>query len=171
MSSPPKPWEQSGAESGSSVPSVTGTAAAPALPTTAAANSGVTAVGDNHALANQNTTMVPNNVASGYGTGSYGGMGSYGSYGGYGMGSYGSMGGMGSYGGYGGYGGGYGGMGSYGGYGGMPGYGGMGGYGMSGPMGQQNPLSLTQQLDASTRSTFQLVESLVGAFGGFARML
>ncbi|KAJ2880310.1 Peroxisomal membrane protein PAS20 [Coemansia aciculifera] len=55
-----------------------------------------------------------------------------------------------------------------GGYGGM---GGMGGYGMGGPMGQQNPLSLTQQLDASTRSTFQLVESLVGAFGGFARML
>ncbi|KAJ2465512.1 Peroxisomal membrane protein PAS20 [Coemansia sp. RSA 2322] len=97
----------------------------------------------------------------------YGGMGSYG---GYGMGNYGGGygGGMGSYGGMGGmYGGGYGGMGgAYGGYGAMG-----GGYGMGVPMGQANALSLTQQLDASTRSTFQLVESLVGAFGGFARML
>ncbi|KAJ2253385.1 Peroxisomal membrane protein PAS20 [Coemansia sp. RSA 455] len=169
MSSPPKPWEQSGAESASTAPSVA-TAPAPTLPTTAAANAGV--AGDNHTLANPNTTMVSNSGVGGYGMGGYGGMGSYGGYGGYGgMGGYGSMGGMGSYGGYGGYGGGYGGMGSYGGYGGMQGYGGMGGYGMGGPMGQQNPLSLTQQLDASTRSTFQLVESLVGAFGGFARML
>ncbi|KAJ1729962.1 Peroxisomal membrane protein PAS20 [Coemansia biformis] len=110
----------------------------------------------------------------GYGAGSYG-MGGYGA-GGYGAGGYGAGGyGAGGYGtggyGMGGYGmGGYG-MGGYGmgGYG-MGGYG-MGGYGMGGPMGQQAPMSLTQQLDASTRSTFQLVESLVGAFGGFARML
>ncbi|KAJ1720081.1 Peroxisomal membrane protein PAS20 [Coemansia erecta] len=109
--------------------------------------------------------MGLSNGAGGYGMGSYGMGGAYGGMGGYGMGSYGSMGGygMGSYG----MGGGYGGYGGYGG-----GYGGYGGYGaMGGPMGQQGPMSLTQQLDASTRSTFQLVESLVGAFGGFARML
>ncbi|KAJ2781188.1 Peroxisomal membrane protein PAS20 [Coemansia interrupta] len=114
---------------------------------------------------NANTAMGLSNGAGGYGMGSYGMGGGYGGMGGYGMGSYGGMGGygMGSYG----MGGGYGGYGGYGG-----GYGGYGGYGaMGGPMGQQGPLSLTQQLDASTRSTFQLVESLVGAFGGFARML
>ncbi|KAJ1813159.1 Peroxisomal membrane protein PAS20 [Coemansia sp. RSA 2599] len=145
MSSPPKPWEQNGASAESADMAVP-----PALPTTSAADAGVAA-------------------------GAVGGLGGYGmgSYGGYGSGMGGGY-GMGSYGGYGGYG-----MGSYGGYG-MGGYGAMGGYGMGGyggygamggPMGQQGPMSLTQRLDASTRSTFQLVESLVGAFGGFARML
>jgi len=91
-------------------------------------------------------------------------------YGG-GMGSYGGMGGVGGYGGMGSYGmGGYGGMG--GGYGGM-GYGGMGGMGMGMPppgFDPSNP-SLTQQLEATTHSTFALIQSIVQTFGGFAQML
>lgn len=64
------------------------------------------------------------------------------------------------YGGYGGYGGMYGGMGGMGGmYGGMPG-------------GDPNdPNSLTNTFGQSTQATFQMIESIVGAFGGFAQML
>lgn len=67
----------------------------------------------------------------------------------------------------------YGGGGMYGAspYGGMGGMGGMygSGYGaMGGPMGGQ---SLTQSFSQSTQTTFQLIESIVGAFGGFAQML
>jgi peroxin-13 len=70
------------------------------------------------------------------------------------------------------YGGGYGGMGGMGGmYGGM----GMGMGGMYGGMGMpgdpNNPQSLTQSFSQSTQATFQLIESIVGAFGGFAQML
>lgn len=73
------------------------------------------------------------------------------------MGSYGGMGGMGGYGGYGGYGGmGYGGMG----YGGMPPYGAPG----------ADP-SLSQRMEAGTAATFQMLQAIVGAFGGFAQML
>lgn len=82
---------------------------------------------------------------------SYGGMGGYG-----GMSSYGGMGG-------------YGGMNSYGGMGmgGMNGgYGGMNGNGM-GPDG----ISLSQRMEAGTAATFQVIQSIVGAFGGFAQML
>ncbi|KAF2035847.1 hypothetical protein EK21DRAFT_53206 [Setomelanomma holmii] len=75
-----------------------------------------------------------------------------------------------------------GGMGSmYGGMGGMGGmYGGMGGMGMGmggmyGGMGMpgdpNNPASLTQSFSQSTAATFQLIENIVGAFGGFAQML
>ncbi|KAF2099913.1 hypothetical protein NA57DRAFT_37494 [Rhizodiscina lignyota] len=67
----------------------------------------------------------------------------------------------------------YGGMGGYGGmYGGMGGMGGMYG-GMGGGMGQNpnDPNSLTQSFSNSTQATFQLIESIVGAFGGFAQML
>ena len=68
------------------------------------------------------------------------------------------------------YGGGYGGMGGMGGmYGG--GYGGgmyNNGYGMGGP-GQEQ--SLTQSFSQSTQATFQIIESIVGAFGGFAQMM
>ena len=95
-----------------------------------------------------------------------GGMGgSYGSMGGYGSSMYG--GGMGGYGSsmYGGMGGGYGGMGGMGGYGGM---GGMGGYG---GMNGQDPNSLTNTFSQSTQATFHVIESIVGAFGGFAQML
>lgn len=83
------------------------------------------------------------------------------------------MGGMG-YGGYGGYGsyGGMGGYGGYGGYGGMGmGMGGMGGMGMPGMPGQPGDISLTQRMEAGTQATFELISSIVGAFGGFAQML
>ena len=60
----------------------------------------------------------------------------------------------------------FGGMGSM--YGG--GYGGMyGGMGMPGD--PNNPQSLTQSFSQSTQATFQLIENIVGAFGGFAQML
>jgi len=51
--------------------------------------------------------------------------------------------------------------------------GGMGGMygGMGGPMGGPNGQSLTQTFSQSTQTTFQLIESIVGAFGGFAQML
>lgn len=73
-------------------------------------------------------------------------------------GGYGGMGGM--------YGGGMGGM-----YGGSPYGGGMGGMygGGMGMPGQDQ--SLTQSFSQSTQATFQIIESIVGAFGGFAQML
>jgi peroxin-13 len=74
---------------------------------------------------------------------------------------------------------GYGGMGGM--YGGMGGMGGMGGYGsmygggMYGGMGgmpnPNDPNSLTHGFTQSTQATFQIIESIVGAFGGFAQML
>lgn len=84
-------------------------------------------------------------------------MGGYGGYGGYG-----SMGTMGSMYGSGMYGGGYGGYGMGGGM-----YGGMGGM----PGDPNNPQGLTQSFSQSTAATFQMIESIVGAFGGFAQML
>jgi len=96
-------------------------------------------------------------------------------------------------GGYGSYGGGYGGLGSgygsysspysspysrfgggYGGYGmgGMGGYGGGFGAGYGGMGGDPNdPNSLTRGMENSTAATFQMIESIVGAFGSFAQML
>lgn len=61
----------------------------------------------------------------------------------------------------------------YGGYGGMGGmYGGMGGMGgMYGGMQNGDPNSLTNSFNQSTQATFQMIESIVGAFGGFAQML
>ncbi|KAL9612190.1 MAG: hypothetical protein Q9167_003226 [Letrouitia subvulpina] len=70
---------------------------------------------------------------------------------------------------YGGYGNGYGGM-----YGGIGGMGGMyGGLGQPGMMGTDpnDPNSLTNSFNQNTQATFQMIESLVGAFGGFAQML
>ena len=61
------------------------------------------------------------------------------------------------------YGGGYGSM--YGG--GM--YGGMGGY--PGQPGMEDPNSLTNSFSQSTQATFQIIESIVQAFGGFTQML
>jgi peroxin-13 len=80
-----------------------------------------------------------------------------GGYGGYGSGMYGGMSGMGGMGGMGGYGSMYGG-GMYGGVGGMQGD-------------PNNPNSLTHGFTQSTQATFQIIESIVGAFGGFAQML
>lgn len=104
-----------------------------------------------------------------YGGGAYGG-GAYGSaysspysspysrFGSYGGGGYGS--GM--------YGGGYGGMG-------MGGMGGMYGGGMYGGMGMggmpNDPNSLTNRFNHGTAATFQMLEGVVTAFGGFAQML
>ncbi|KIJ42346.1 hypothetical protein M422DRAFT_105884, partial [Sphaerobolus stellatus SS14] len=66
--------------------------------------------------------------------------------------------------------GGYGGMGGMGGYG--MGYGGMGmGMSMQPPGFDPNNSSLSQQLEASTHSTFALIQSIVQTFGGFAQML
>lgn len=77
----------------------------------------------------------------------------YGGYGGYGTGMYGGYGGMGGM---------YGGM-----YGGMPG----GMPGMMGPADPNNPDSLTHRFNMGTQATFQMLEGIVGAFGGFAQML
>jgi peroxin-13 len=61
-------------------------------------------------------------------------------------------------------------------YGGM----GMGGYGMGGGYGgysgmggidPNDPNSLSRGFENSTAATFQMIESIVGAFGGFAQML
>lgn len=76
----------------------------------------------------------------------------------------------------GGYGSMYGGMGGMGGMGSMYGGGmyggGMGMGGMYGGMGMDpNNPSLTQSFSQSTAATFQLIENIVGAFGGFAQML
>lgn len=67
---------------------------------------------------------------------------------------------------------GYGGYGSsYGSYG-MGGYNrfGMGSFG-GGMYGPEGPESLTQRMESSTRATFDVIYSIVGAFGGFAQML
>ncbi len=66
----------------------------------------------------------------------------------------------------------YGGIGGMGGMG-MGGYGG-GMYGQPGMMGNgdpNDPNSLTNTFSRSTQATFQIIESLVGAFGGVAQML
>ena len=87
---------------------------------------------------------------------------------------------MGSYGGMGGgmgggmYGGGYGGYGGMGGgmYGGMGTMGGMYGGGMGGMPGNPNdPNSLASSCTPNTAATFQMLEGIVTAFGGFAQML
>ena len=59
--------------------------------------------------------------------------------------------------------------GSMGGVGGM--YGGMGQPGMMGNGDPNDPNSLTNSFSQSTQATFQIIESLVGAFGGVAQML
>ncbi|MCJ1478725.1 Peroxisomal membrane protein PAS20 [Lambiella insularis] len=102
----------------------------------------------------------PYGGAARYGSTPYGGMGSYSS-------PYSRFGGMGNSM----YGGGYGSM-----YGGMGGMGGMYGGGMGGFPGQPgmaggDPNSLTNSFSQSTQATFQIIESIVGAFGGFAQML
>jgi len=72
---------------------------------------------------------------------------------------------------------GYGGYGSMGGMGmggmGMNGMGGMGGIGMNGyPLpGSPEELSLSQRMEHGTMATFQMIQAIVGAFGGFAQML
>lgn len=56
---------------------------------------------------------------------------------------------------------------------GMNGMGGMGGIGMNGyPLpGSPEELSLSQRMEHGTMATFQMIQAIVGAFGGFAQML
>ncbi|KAK5663497.1 hypothetical protein OQA88_3927 [Cercophora sp. LCS_1] len=159
MASPPKPWEQAGATPASTAtlaPPATGTATSSATPAIPPLPTSLTSA------VNQNAAAYSRPL----GASPYGAYGSsysspysspysrYGGYGGYGGGMYGSYGGMGGMGGM------YGGM-----YGGMPG-------GMPGMMGDpNNPESLTQRFGASTQATFQMLEGIVGTFGGFAQML
>ncbi|KJR85635.1 peroxin-13 [Sporothrix schenckii 1099-18] len=173
MASPPKPWERNRAAgtatsspalsmASSDSPAAAATAdasaasAAPAVPPMPA--SLTTSVNQNAAAYSRLGTAT-SALGSPYG-GAYGSTYSspyrYGGYGGYGAGAIG--GGM-----YGGgmYGGGYGG-GMYGG--GMYG----GGMGMRDP---NDPNSLTNRFNTNTQATFQMLEGIVGAFGGFAQML
>ncbi|EKD18217.1 peroxisomal membrane protein (Pex13) [Drepanopeziza brunnea f. sp. 'multigermtubi' MB_m1] len=184
--SPPKPWERAGAGGvgstetcadggqlaavGSSAGSVignpvtdplsTGAPGAPAVPERP--SSLTSAVNRNASAYSPYNANRMGGVAS-----PFGGMGSaYSS-------PYSRMGGMGGMG-YGGYGSSmYGGMGGMGGIGGM--YGGMGGGmygGMGGMQGDPNdPNSLTNGFTQNTQATFQIIEGIVGAFGGFAQML
>ncbi|ROV93381.1 hypothetical protein VMCG_08373 [Cytospora schulzeri] len=152
MASPPKPWEQAGASASSAATPLTSTTSttSPAIPPRPES---LTASVNQNAAAYSRMGATP-------GYGSYGGAypstysSPYSSYGGYG--------GMGGYGG-GMYGSGYGGYRPMG-YGGM--YGGMGGM-----PDQNNPDSLTHRVNQSTQATFQVLEGVVGAFGGFAQML
>ncbi|RUS30345.1 hypothetical protein BC938DRAFT_479510 [Jimgerdemannia flammicorona] len=114
------------------------------------------------------STGYGSNFGSGYGSSYGGGYGGYGSsLGGYNRfgSSYGSYGG-GYGGGYGSYGGGYGGYNRFG----AGGFGTPGGFPPGGPGGPEE-FTLTQRMEAGTRATFEIIEQIVGAFGGFAQML
>ncbi|MCJ1284926.1 Peroxisomal membrane protein PAS20 [Xylographa opegraphella] len=162
--SPPKPWERAGAARSASTaaanPHISSTTSSssqaqppslPARPSTL--NSVVNQTASNYS---------PYGGASRYGASPYGGAsGGYGSY----SSPYSRLGGMGNSM----YGGGYGSM--YGGMGGIGGmYGAMGGYPGQPGMGG-DPNSLSNSFSQSTQATFQIIESIVGAFGGFAQML
>ncbi|KAJ8108988.1 hypothetical protein OPT61_g7787 [Boeremia exigua] len=157
--SPPKPWETSGGATSASVGLTGSSSTPPPVPSSASDAPPLPSVPDSlGTVANRNASAY-SSMNRGYGASPYS------SYGG-GYNSYSSPYGMGSM-----YGGGYGG-GMYGGMGGM-GMGGMGMGGMYGGMGMDpnNPQSLTQSFSQSTQATFQLIENIVGAFGGFAQML
>ncbi|KAF2772016.1 hypothetical protein EJ03DRAFT_324865 [Teratosphaeria nubilosa] len=160
--SPPKPWERAGAggTSSAALPTSTttatatasDTAATPALPSRPdSLNSIATRTASNYS--NPYNRTSPYSSPYGYGS-------AYSSpYNRMGGGMYGSsMYGGGMYGG-GMYGGGMYGNSMY----------GMNGMGMNGMPGQDQ--SLTQTMNMSTQATFQMIESIVGAFGGFAQML
>ncbi|KAM0242895.1 hypothetical protein ACHAP5_007148 [Fusarium lateritium] len=164
MASPPKPWEQPGAATTAAAPSMsssvapgttaaspTDSSAAPPLPNRP--SSLTSAVNQNAANYSRMNSSPYGSMGGAYSS-PYSRMGMGGGMGGYG-GGYGSMYGGGGYGGYGG--GMYGGMG-----------GGMYGGGMGMP-GDQN--SLTNSFNNSTQATFQMLEGIVTAFGGFAQML
>ncbi|KAG5983520.1 hypothetical protein E4U55_007986 [Claviceps digitariae] len=184
MASPPKPWERPGAtvatpdiltfvaivpSASSASPLATASTSSPlATATTTAATSST--LSDAPPIPERPSSFASsvNQNASAYSrVGAMGGMGvgaspysSYGSaYSSPYSSPYGRLGGMGGMGGYGG--------GMYGGYGGYGGgmYGGMGG------MGPNDPNSLTNRFSNGTAATFQMLEGLVTAFGGFAQML
>ncbi|KAF5545333.1 peroxisomal membrane pex13 [Fusarium napiforme] len=164
MASPPKPWEQPGAAAtaaaspiSSSVASgtttsITDSSSAPPLPSRP---SSLTSTVNQNAANYSRMNSSPYSSMGGAYSSPYSSP-----YSRFGMGGMGGMSGYGSMygGGYGGYGGGmYGGMG-----------GGMYGGGMGMP-GDQN--SLTNTFNNSTQATFQMLEGIVTAFGGFAQML
>ncbi|KAF2869560.1 Peroxin 13, N-terminal region-domain-containing protein [Massariosphaeria phaeospora] len=172
--SPPKPWERGGGATSASVgltgSGATTSQAAPIMATSTSASSNppplpelpnaLSSVANRNA--NNYSTMNANRYSSPYGGGGYNNYSS--PYSRMGGGGYGSM--------YGGGGGMYGNMGGMGGMGGMGMGMGMGGmYGGMGMPGDPNNQSLTQSFSQSTQATFQLIESIVGAFGGFAQML
>ncbi|KAI4105842.1 MAG: hypothetical protein L6R37_002487 [Teloschistes peruensis] len=170
--SPPKPWER-GSTSGGALSSVPSTSSA-STPSNVASSTipSSTSTSRPPAIPTRPTSLnsVVNQTASNYspyganrlGTSPFG-VGGYNSY----SSPYSRFGGMNSM--YGGYGSGYGNM--YGGMGGMGGmYGGMGQPGMMG-MDPNDPNSLTNSFSQNTQATFQMIESIVGAFGGFAQML
>ncbi|KAK0118142.1 Peroxisomal membrane protein PAS20 [Cadophora gregata] len=172
--SPPKPWERAGATgANSALPSSTAISTGnaitnPASTTTSTATAVAPAIPERPSSL---TSAVNRNASaySPYGANRLGGMASpYGGIGSAYTSPYSRMGAMGGMG----YGGGmYGGMGAMGGM----GYGGYGGGmygGMGGMQGDPNdPNSLTNGFTQSTQATFQIIESIVGAFGGFAQML
>lgn len=184
MASPPKPWERPGASAAASstyslsrrplrsgvhmlttcspiAPILSTTAASPAVAaSTAAASSAAPPVPDRPSsltsAVNQNASAYSRVGAMGMGASPYSAYGS--AYSSPYSSPYSRFGGMGGYGG-----------GMYGGYGGYGGgmYGGM--YG--GGMGPNDPNSLTNRFSNGTAATFQMLEGIVTAFGGFAQML
>lgn len=135
---------RAGITGASSTTAPAGTATSPNAPPLPSVPDSLNAVANRNA---SNYSTMNNRYSSPYSSG-YGGMSSYSS-------PYSTMGGMGGM-----YGGGMGGMGM-----------GMGGmYGGMGMPGDPNS-SLTQSFSQSTAATFQLIENIVGAFGGFAQML
>ncbi|KKK26369.1 hypothetical protein ARAM_007113 [Aspergillus rambellii] len=164
--SPPKPWERAGAAAGTTLSASPATAASTvspvsrvsAAPTATTAASTTSTAPDLPSRPNTLSTVANRNAsnyspygASRFTTTPYGGYGGYGTY----SSPYSRFGTMGS---------------MYGGYGGM--YGGMGGGMYGGMPGDPNdPNSLTNSFSQSTQATFQMIESIVGTFGGFAQML
>ncbi|CUS12178.1 unnamed protein product [Tuber aestivum] len=179
--SPPKPWEVNGPPQSSlgSSSSVMSTPAAASVsspaPTSATIAPAMAAVGANPAAPPSLPTR-PSALAGAMTANRLGATAAAGAYSTYNRPGYGLGGGLG--GGYGSYGAGmapYSRFGGYSGsmYGGMGGMGGFGGYGGFGGMpGDPNdPNSFARGMESSTAATFQMIESIVGAFGGFAQML
>jgi peroxin-13 len=154
MPSPPKPWEASGPQTVSnSDVSTSAMAAAPAIPTrtnTAGLYNSASSKFLKLHLTLYNRHCLPTECT---GLNSYGGM--YNRYGSYGSG--------------------YGGYGSYNSYSPYNRFGSYStpynrldyGYGGGGP----EDFTVGQRMEAGTRATFELIEQIVGAFGGFAQML
>ncbi len=146
----------------SNLPSTDPSASAPALPDRPSTlNNVVNQTASNYTNQNRFGTGIGTGIGTGMGANPYSSPYSsysspYNRFGGgmYGGGMYGGAGGM--------YGGGMYGSGMYGGgYGNYPGM----------PGDPNNNQSLTQTWNQSTAATFQIMESIVGAFGGFAQML
>ncbi|PTB68834.1 peroxin 13 [Trichoderma citrinoviride] len=168
MASPPKPWERAGA---GPVPSLNipsspaSSSAAPLSPASSVASMEAPPIPERPASL---AASINQNAAAHTRVGAMGAMGAmgaspYGAYNSAYSSPYSSP--------YSRFGGGYGGYGSM--YGGMPmgGMGGMYGGGMYGGMPMGDPNSLANRFSNGTAATFQMLEGVVTAFGGFAQML